>query len=196
MGKLNRHKERHAGEGSPAQLPLVTTESLATAKSSHYERDLGLEMTEGYFPWWHPANYYLVAAMLLVVLAFCAALATAQVNVRATSTLRLSVYVLPVIDVGGLGQKVLARSTQGKVPAVIALPSADAEPVENVRPLSASPWAGIIQLPDNTPHVLARAVNWKENTSGLNSTQAPNGPISSTPPRREIMLHTFTYTPK
>jgi len=136
-----------------------------------------------------------VAVTLLAGFLICAASGSAQTNGRATATLRLSVYVVPVVsarrrygDLSGLDQ--------GNLRPVVDLSTHRWEPLETVHPLSQSPWARILREPESSPRTAVHPADMHGKTSRDNSTQTPSGPLSNIPPNEEIILRTFTYVPK
>jgi hypothetical protein len=137
-----------------------------------------------------------VAATLLAGFLFCSASGSAQTNGRATATLRLRVYVVPVVSAARSRYGDLSGLDQGNLRPVVDLSTHRWEPLETVHPLSQSPWAGIVSEAQGAPPTLAQPKGFDAQASSDHSPQTPSKPLSTVPPNEEIILRTFTYVPK
>ncbi len=143
----------------------------------------------------HGASLAVAATLLAGFLVFPVS-GSAQTNGRATATLRLSVYVVPVVSAARSRYSDLSGLDQGNSKLVIDLSTHRWEPLETVHPLSQSPWAGIVSEAQGAPPTLAQPKGFDGQASRDHSPPTPSQPLSTVPPNEEIILRTFTYVPK
>jgi hypothetical protein len=137
-----------------------------------------------------------VAVRLLAGFLICAASGSAQTNQRTTATLRLSVYVIPVVSAVRNDDRNLSGPSPGNANSVINLSTLRWEPVEDLRPLITSPWAGIVSEPQGEHPTLAQPKGSDGQASSDHFPQTSSEPSGAVPPNGEIILHSFTYVAK
>ena len=140
----------------------------------------------------------LVAVALLFSLLICVAPGAAQSNRQATATLRLSVYVIPLVSTTRNVDHSFFRPSSGNSNTVMLLATNQGETLESVYPLIKSPWAGFTseaerELPTLTP---SQSLD-DQSTSGYSlQPQALREPNSLVPLREQSFIHTYTYIVK
>jgi hypothetical protein len=136
------------------------------------------------------ATLRMLVLTAVAVWLLCPTTCGAQSPQRASASLVINAYVLPIVNVSTIESKILASTRAGKAQLIIQLPSSGTAPIESLAPLDQSPWGATARL---TPPGLPSRGLMEKIASGLKSIQSLPRMAPEPLPEKGTMLQTHTY---